>query len=135
VNRWIASVIVLLALALVAGGCGGGDEEAEPEQPPATETAPGEETTLQLAADPGGGLKFDKETLEAPAGTITIELANDSSLPHNVAIEGGGVDEESETVTGESTSLTVELQPGTYTFYCSVPGHQEGGMEGTFTVS
>jgi plastocyanin len=98
------------------------------------ETAPGEETTLQLAADPGGALSFDKETLEAPAGTITIELANESSLPHNVAVEDGGVDEESETVTGESTSLTVELQSGTYTFYCSVPGHREGGMEGIFTV-
>jgi hypothetical protein len=71
--------------------------------------------------------------LEASAGTITIELANESSIPHNVAIEGGG-DEESPTVTGESTSLTVDLQPGTYTFYCSVPGHREGGMEGTLTV-
>jgi plastocyanin len=94
---------------------------------PTTETAPSEETTLQLAADPGGGLSFDKDTLEAPAGTITIELADESSLPHNVAVEDGGVDEESETVKGESTSLTVEPQSGTYTFYCSVPGHREAG--------
>jgi plastocyanin len=130
-SRRIASAAAaLVALALLTGGCGGNGEEA----PPTTETAPGEETTLQLAADPGGALSFDKETLEAPAGTITIELANESSLPHNVAVEGGGVDEESETVTGESTALTVELQPGTYTFYCSVLGHREGGMEGTLTV-
>ena len=74
------------------------------------------------------------ETLEAPAGTTSIELANESSLPHNVAIEGGDVDEESETVTNDSTSLTVELESGTYTFFCSVPGHREGGMEGTLTV-
>jgi plastocyanin len=132
VSRRIApTAAALVALALFTGGCGGNGDEA---QPPTTETAPGEETTLQLAADPGGALSFDKDTLEAPAGTITIELANESSLPHNVAVEDGGVDEESETVTGESTSLTVELQSGTYTFYCSVPGHREGGMEGTLTV-
>jgi len=132
VSRRIApTAAALAALALFTGGCGGNGDEA---QPPTTETATGEETTLQLAADPGGALSFDKDTLEAPAGTITIELANESSLPHNVAVEGGGVDEESETVTGESTALTVELQPGTYTFYCSVLGHREGGMEGTLTV-
>jgi plastocyanin len=125
VTRRIAPIAaVFLVLALLAGGCGGDGEEAEPEQ----------ETTLQLAADPGGAFSFDKKTLEAPAGTIAIELANEASVPHNVAIEGGGVDEESPTVTGEPTSLTVELQPGTYTFYCSVPGHREGGMEGTLTV-
>lgn len=115
---------VFLVLALLAAGCGGDGEEAEPEQ----------EMRLQLAADPGGAFSFDKKMLEAPAGSIMIELANESSVPHNVAIEGGGVDEESPTVTGESTSLTVELQPGTYTFYCSVPGHREGGMEGTLTA-
>lgn len=133
VHRWIVLATAVLALTLAAG-CGGGGEEAEPEQPTATEPAAGEETTLQLAADPDAALRFDKDTLETPAGTIAIELTNESSLPHNVAIEGEGVDEESETVTKDSTSLTVTLEPGTYTFYCSVPGHREGGMEGTLTV-
>jgi plastocyanin len=114
----------MLVLTLLGGGCGGDGDEA----------GPGQETTLQLAADPEGALSFDKKALEAPAGTIMIDLANEASIPHNVAIEGEGVDEESPTVTGESTSLTVDLQPGTYTFYCSVPGHREGGMEGTLTV-
>lgn len=133
-RKLLVLTVVVLALAPVAGGCGGGGDEAEPEQPTTTETGGAGETTLQLAADPGGALKFDKETLEAPAGTTSIELANESSLPHNVAIEGGDVDEESETVTNDSTSLTVELESGTYTFFCSVPGHREGGMEGTLTV-
>ncbi|HSI98385.1 MAG TPA: plastocyanin/azurin family copper-binding protein [Gaiellaceae bacterium] len=132
-KRWIYAITLVLTFALVAGGCGGDNGEAEPEQPP-TETGPGEETTLQLAADPGGALAFDRTTLEAPTGTITIELANESSLAHNVAVEGQGVYEESPIVTGEPTSLTVELAPGSYTFLCSVPGHQEGGMEGTLTV-
>ena len=117
------AVLLLLALltaGVVAAGCGGGDGEAEREETAAeTEAGQGAGTTLQLAADPGGALEFDKATLEAPAGEIKFELANESSLPHNVAIEE--VDAESDTVTQANTSLTVELEPGTYTFFCSVP--------------
>ena len=124
-------LVPLVAVALLAAGCGGdGDENAEET----TTTPSAEATTLQLAADPGGALAFDKTSLDAPAGSVTIELTNDSSVPHNVEVEGNGVEEESDTVTGESTSLTVDLQPGTYDFYCAVPGHREAGMEGTLTV-
>ena len=124
-------LVPLVAVALLVAGCGGdGDENAE-----GTTTPSAEATTLQLAADPGGALAFDKDTLDASAGTVTIELTNDSSVPHNVEVEGNGVEEESDTVTGESTSLTVDLEAGTYDFYCAVPGHREAGMEGTLTVS
>ena len=127
ISRFIA--LPLVAIALLAAGCGGdGDENGE-----ATPTS-AEGTTLQLAADPGGALAFDKDTLEAPAGSVTIDLTNDSSVPHNVEVEGNGVEEESDTVTGESTSLTVDLEAGTYDFYCAVPGHREAGMHGKVIV-
>ena len=122
-------VLPLVAAALLVAGCGG-DDNGNGE---ATTTA-AEGTTLQLAADPNGALSFDKTSLEAPAGSVTIELTNDSSVPHNVEVDGNGVDEGSDTVTGESTSVTVDLEPGTYEFYCAVPGHREAGMEGTLTV-
>ena len=127
-RRALTTVLMLLLLVLGLSACGGGDgdEDGEPA---------GEGTTLELAADPGGGFSFDKKTLEAPAGTITIHLTNDASVPHDVAVEGNGVDEKSETVTNGDTSLTVDLEPGEYTFYCDVPGHRAGGMEGTLTVS
>jgi plastocyanin len=126
-RRLVIAVLVVLGLLLGLSACGGGGDDEEP--------AEGGGTVLELAADPGGGFSFDKETLTAPAGTITIHLTNDAAIPHNVGIEGNGVDEKSETVTGEDTSVTVELEPGEYTFYCDVAGHRAGGMEGTLTVS
>jgi plastocyanin len=125
-RRALPAVFVLLALALGLAACGGGGDEGEPS---------GGGTTLELAADPGGGFSFDKKTLEAPAGTITIHLTNDSSVPHDIGVKGDSVDEVSDTVMQGEVSLTVDLEPGTYTFYCSVPGHEAGGMAGTLTVS
>jgi plastocyanin len=127
-RRAPTTVLMLLLLVLGLSACGGGDgdEDGEPA---------GEGTTLELAADPGGGFSFDKKTLEAPAGTITIHLTNDASIPHDIGVKDNGVDEVSDTVTEGDVSLTVELEPGTYTFYCSVPGHEAGGMKGTLTVS
>ena len=128
-RRAVWMVLPLVVAALVAAGCGGdGDENG-------TATTQAEGTTLQLAADPDGALAFDKTTLDAPAGTVTIDLTNDSSVPHNVEVEGNGVEAKSDTVTGEATSVTVDLESGTYEFYCAVPGHKEAGMEGTLNVS
>ena len=140
----VLAASVLAALGLVAAGCGGGGEEAEPappaetqpaQEPPAEEPAAGA-TELQLATDPTGALAFDQTSLEAPAGEVSIVLTNDSPVPHNVAIEGNGVDVQGEVFSGGGTrTTTATLEPGTYTFYCSVPGHRPAGMEGTLTVS
>ena len=73
---------------------------------------------------------------EAAAGDVTIEYTNDGGLPHNVTLEGSGVDgEATETITEGSTELTVNLEPGEYTFYCSVDSHRDQGMEGTIVVN
>ena len=66
---------------------------------------------------------------------VTIVMDNPSSVPHNVSIEGSGVDEEGNTVgQGDKSTVRAELRPGEYSFYCSVGGHREAGMEGTLTV-
>jgi plastocyanin len=124
--------IILTAFALTLAACGGGNEAATTQ---GAATGGGGGQALQIAADPSGALKFDTTSLEASAGKVTIDFTNDSSLPHNVKLDGPGVEDEgTDTVTGASTSATLELQPGTYSFYCSVDGHRAAGMEGKLVV-
>jgi plastocyanin len=137
-RRALLFLIVLPALALGLAACGGGDEAATTGGGATTAGGGGGGggETLQLAADPSGALKFDKTSLEATAGNVTIDFTNDSSLPHDVKLEGPGVDGEgTDTITGSSTSVTLDLQPGEYTFYCSVDGHRAAGMEGKLVVN
>ena len=109
---------------------------AEPAPPPAEPPPPAsEETTLENPAD-ASALSFTKETLEAPAGAITLVMENPSAIEHNIAVRGEGVDEQGEVVgQGDESTVTAELQPGEYEFYCSVPGHEAAGMKGTLTVT
>jgi uncharacterized cupredoxin-like copper-binding protein len=87
---------------------------------------------LRLSADKGGELRFDTRSLEANTGEVEIMMDNPSSPPHNVSIEGDGVHEEGKTVGAGGTSIVrAKLRPGRYTFYCSVPGHRQGGMQGS----
>jgi plastocyanin len=141
--------LLLAALAIVAmaafAGCGDDDDDGgDAAAPTATETQTtpkdggGKATTLKIAADPGGALKFDKTSLTAPAGEVTIDMDNPSSVPHSVSIENG-VDKEGTGGTagvgkGEVSTVTADLKPGKYTFYCPVPGHEAAGMKGTLTV-
>ena len=120
------------------GGTPAPDTSPESGQEPGAEgkDAPAGEVgrSLSLGVAEGGQLAFDKTELEATAGLVRITLQNDSQVPHNVALEGDGVDEEGEVVQQGASEVEAELKAGEYTFYCSVPGHREGGMEGTLTV-
>ena len=91
-------------------------------------------TTLQLEASPTA-LEFDTTNLEAKAGKVTIDFTNPAPLEHNVVIEQNGKELAGfEPIVEGKASESANLKPGTYTFYCSVPGHRESGMEGTLTV-
>lgn len=111
------------------GGAEGGESEAAEEEAEA-----GASTTLQLEADPTA-LAFDTTDLTAKAGEVTIDFTNPSATPHNVAIEQNGKEISGfDPITEGEESETADLKAGTYTFFCSVPGHREAGMEGTLTV-
>ncbi len=94
-------------------------------------------TKLTLVADKTGALKFNTDKLNANAGNIDITLDNESSVTHNVEVsaKGGKVLGTSKDVSGGDTTLDLkDVKPGTYTFYCDIPGHRQAGMEGTLTV-
>src|SRR5206468_8751220 len=92
-------------------------------------------STLAIAADPGGALKFTQSSLTAKAGKVTIHFTNKSSTPHGVVITGNGVNAKTSVVTRGSSAAAANLKPGRYTFFCPVPGHRQAGMVGTLTVS
>ena len=103
---------------------------------PPSSPAASASTTLQLAANPGGQLSYNTKQLSAKAGKVTIDMTNMSQLEHNLTIaQGSTVLGATPTFMGGSKTLTLSLKPGTYTFYCSVPGHRQAGMEGTLSVS
>ncbi|HEY3189351.1 MAG TPA: plastocyanin/azurin family copper-binding protein [Solirubrobacteraceae bacterium] len=131
--RRALTALTPLGVALAVAGCGGGGgaKKAAPAQPSAT--GPGGRLTLR--ADPGGQLKFNRKTLSAKAGKVTIVMNNPAPLSHNVSLEGAGISQEGETVgQGGTSTVSATLKPGRYTFFCSVPGHREAGMVGTLTV-
>jgi plastocyanin len=118
------------------GSDNGADSKApaKGEEKPKAEAAKGPGGTLPLAADESA-IAYDTTSLTSKPGKVTIDFTNPSALEHDVAIEGNG--EEivgSELIAKGKTSVSAELAPGTYTFYCTVPGHREAGMEGTLTV-
>jgi len=92
--------------------------------------------TLDIPADPSGALAYTFGGAEAPAGSLTMNSKNDSAVDHNIAVEGGGLDIKGPVVKGGGVStIEFDAEPGEYTYYCSVPGHREGGMLGKLTVT
>lgn len=82
------------------------------------------------------GLMFDKKTLSAKAGRITLVFTNDSPLHHNVRLEIGEKEYGgTKTIGTGTTTAVVTLKKGTYHFYCSIKGHEDAGMSGTLVVS
>jgi plastocyanin len=101
----------------------------------------GVETSLSLEASKTG-LAYNKKELSANAGKVTITFTNESAVEHNLTVskpglrvaKSGEVLGATPTFKGGSRKLTLSLPAGKYTYYCSVPGHREAGMEGTLTV-
>lgn len=65
---------------------------------------------------------------------VALTLDNVGQVVHNVEIEGI-TNFKLEAEAGASATLNLGLKPGTYTIFCSIPGHREAGMVGSLTVA
>ena len=146
-SRLAGAAITSVAMLMLAG-CGSSSSSSPPATTNAVTTAAPATTpsttpsvatsTVTVSADPAGALKFIPTTITAKAGTVTVEMKNPSSsgLAHGIAVQGNGVDQDGKTVQPGGTSTdTLTLKPGTYRFYCPVPGHEAAGMTGTLIVT
>lgn len=119
----IAAASLILALPLAA--CGGDDDGTA--DPPVT----GGPAASSLVVHGNDKLEFDKDAYTAKAGTIELKLVNDGSINHTLLIKE--VDDFILKVPGVDEG-SVELEAGSYTMYCDVPGHEAAGMVADLTV-
>jgi len=142
--RRVSAVLIVAALAVVGlAACGGSsnDNSTTAASTPASTTpagggAAGGGSTVDISTPSGSDLAFDQKSVSAKAGNVTVDFDNKQPLQHDVAVadSSGKVLGQTDLVSSGTANATVDLQPGTYTFYCTVPGHREAGMQGTLTV-
>src|SRR5262245_9555898 len=133
------AAVAAFALAACAGGGDNNDTTAAATPPPTTATTGGGGgggSTVDISTPSGSELAYDQKDVSAKSGTVTINFDNRESISHDVKVEDSSGQElgGTELVSSGTATATVDLQAGTYTFFCSVPGHREAGMEGTLPV-
>lgn len=92
---------------------------------------------LPVEADPNGQLAYVSNKATAAPGTLQVTFKNTSGVPHDVAFQAGTSGPElakTKIIAKGQDTTSVDVKAGTYTFFCTVPGHRAAGMVGTLTV-
>jgi plastocyanin len=122
-SRLVVALVVGLALVLVA--CGGDASEDGGAEPTVTDDG-----ALRVVGQ--DNLRWNVEELSAEAGVVEFELVCEDAVNHNIVIDE--LDAEiAACAPGATARGSIDLEPGTYTYVCTVPGH-ESTMRGTLTV-
>lgn len=113
-------------LAVAAIGCGGSSATPSPSPEPTPETA-----AIVVEASE---FKYQPPELTIPsAGSTTIELVNTGTVEHDLTIDA--LEFQVAVKVGEAARGTLtDVDPGTYEFYCTIPGHAAAGMVGSLVV-
>lgn len=126
-RRCIALTVVGIVIGSACGGGGNGQNGSAPAPDNREVRSTVEVTAVDIA--------FPVPEYTAQAGMVRFVYRNDGQIRHTLVIEGVPVFDTLEVNrTGDTDEGTVELQPGTYTIFCDVPGHRSGGMEAKLLV-
>jgi plastocyanin len=127
-----APLLVVVLAVVLAAGCGGSSSGGGTS---GSSLPKGSGQVISIPVSESG-FSFAKTTATAKAGVITLESKNPQSVGHDISIKGTGVSEQGNEVSNGGTStVTATVTPGSYVFYCSVPGHEQTGMKGVLTVT
>jgi len=141
-KRYATLLAIPLAAMVLLAGCGSDDSSSD--SPNASDTATqtkepasngGDSQVVDLQANPDGALAYEEDTLSAKSGNLAVAFTNDATIGHDVVFEQKGKEvARGNVITGSSETVSFDAKPGEYTYYCSLPGHREAGMEGKLTV-
>ncbi len=125
--RSLSRVGVIAATALSLSACGGGGTTTPEYSIP---------TDADLVVKAVPTIRLDADAYTAPAGEITVFLANDDNVKHVMVVrQGDKVVGDLELVVnkrGDADQGTITLEAGEYAIYGTIPGH--GNMNNTLTV-
>lgn len=125
-RRRTTALAALLGASLLLAGCGDDGNAHDDEGMPVSEGA----REVEVVAE---DFAFEPSDITAEAGEDLAIVLTSEDLLHDFTIDeldAHVAADRGETSTG---GLSAD-EPGTYTYYCSVPGHRAAGMEGTLTV-
>jgi uncharacterized cupredoxin-like copper-binding protein/mono/diheme cytochrome c family protein len=110
------------------------DEDAAADEVQGAEEAAGEAPAPATAQNVTSfDIYFEPKEVTIPANTdVPFTLPNDGAAPHNFSIDELGISVD--LAPGSTEETVINAPPGTYEYYCNVPGHKEAGMVGTLIV-
>jgi uncharacterized cupredoxin-like copper-binding protein len=137
------SAVIFVARETSAAEAGGQEPTTtETTVPSTTTTATTQSTATTTTAEAAQSVDVSETEFKIAlassvhAGKVTFNVKNDGKLPHDLVVEGNGVKAKTPLLDpGQSQTLEVDLKPGSYDLYCSVPGHKQAGMDLKLTVS
>jgi plastocyanin len=124
----IAAVVALALCTLVVGACGGDDDDS-------TSTTEGKSVTVTDGEVTviGRDVVFDVTEINTKPGPLTVTLVNDGAQQHSFRLDEPEEFRIEASAGQEDTGTTGDLPPGTYQYYCDIPGHR-ATMHGQLVV-